>query len=417
MNLKDRCHVVSRQDSDHFVGLQWDNQHEVSVFFPIGYRLGTSEKDLKKDILFLISVIRSSKKATNSALFQYAQKYIHVTFPAEAYIEIIADYFNRGWYKEYETVYRVNGSGKTSWARTIKTQPAYYQDNEVFYLNLVNRTSEVRFDRMITQIHMWCVKRAIDKLGWLFGLKAPSVPFVSYNHDIFLDVLRRKLYSTHKDRDRRLFLNMIALIESSASDKSPNGGSYGTSRFEYVWEYLVNSCFGTEIPSLYYPKTQWKMASGILYSKSPLREDSIMRLGNEVFILDAKYYGYDSNKERENEELPASESIFKQQIYGAYVQNDSRFDPIYPGGRTVYNAFIFPYDMQKAGTQTVFQWIGCAVNDFNHEKAKRKPYEIIIGIHADTKTLMKQTANNDKFMKEVSIMIKQATSDYLKDST
>lgn len=413
MNLKDRCRVISKDSNDSFIGLQWDKQHEVSVSFPTGYRLGKNERELKNDILSLINVIRLSKVAANSALFQYAKKDIKVTFPAEAYVEIILDYMNRGWYREYETIHRTNTSGKTSWARTIKSQTAYIQNDEIFYLNLVNRTSEVRPDRLITQIHMWCVKKAVDKLGWLFGIKAPLVNVIHFNREVFIDVIRRKYVISHKDKDRRLFLNMISLIESAASDNDPYGGSYGVLKFELVWEFLVNACFGTEIQSLYYPNSKWEMASDTVYSMTPLREDSIMRIGDEVFILDAKYYIFDSTTERTKRELPSSESIFKQQIYGAYVQNDSRFDTEYPNGRTVYNAFILPYDMEKAGTHKVFKWIGNATNDFIDGTKDKKCYEIIIGIHADTKTLMSQTSNNPVFMKEIADMIKASCNDYL----
>ena len=40
----------------------------------------------------------------------------------QAYLYLIKDYFERGYYKERETLYKVAKKGKINWSRTIKTQ-------------------------------------------------------------------------------------------------------------------------------------------------------------------------------------------------------------------------------------------------------------------------------------------------------
>jgi hypothetical protein len=68
--------------------------------------------------------------------------------------------------------------------------------------------------------------------------------------------------NTYNDRDKRLFSAMISMIEYL--DEQPNQKQFyfGTDRFEYVWEKLIDRVFGIKDKQNYFPKTRWTLRTG-----------------------------------------------------------------------------------------------------------------------------------------------------------
>ena len=50
------CHVNTNEGTDTFVGIRSDGD-QIKVCFPLGYKLGTTEADQKKDVQLLIRVL------------------------------------------------------------------------------------------------------------------------------------------------------------------------------------------------------------------------------------------------------------------------------------------------------------------------------------------------------------------------
>ena len=82
-----------------------------------------------------------------------------------------------------------------------------------------------------------------------------------------------------------------ATIDFEGDKDSNKNYRYGTYRFEYVWEKMIDKVFGIENKADYFPKTSWYV-KGIRYDNASLEPDTIMLCGNNVYILDAKYYKY-----------------------------------------------------------------------------------------------------------------------------
>ena len=55
-SLIDNCEVVTQEDGDRFVGLKASTD-EVKIYFPLGYDLPETDKELRKDIIHLLSVL------------------------------------------------------------------------------------------------------------------------------------------------------------------------------------------------------------------------------------------------------------------------------------------------------------------------------------------------------------------------
>lgn len=84
---------------------------------------------------------------------------------------------------------------------------------------------------------------------------------------------------------------------------------YGTYRFEYVWEKMIDKVLGIENKADYFPKTTWYVNDN-RYNNASLEPDTIMLYGKDVYVLDAKYYKYGVTGK--TWDLPEFTSINKQ---------------------------------------------------------------------------------------------------------
>ena len=215
-SLFDRCKVNTNWDEDIFVGLKCDGD-DISIHFPLGFDISHEEKELRSDILLLLDTIRSTTSRKESEYVQGIKSYEQVSFPVQAYLEVIFDFYKRGYYKEIEVLYNVAKRGKINWNRTIKTQKAYIQDGNAYYLDFVTKNNSLQNDQMITIIHEYCVYESFDKMGWLFTNSMPQKPRIKFNYRMFKGILMDKIASTFNDNNKMLFRNLLAIIDYTGS--------------------------------------------------------------------------------------------------------------------------------------------------------------------------------------------------------
>jgi hypothetical protein len=380
--LFERCHVNTNIEDDVFVGIQKkDDYYEVN--FPLGFHLSSSEKELRKDIITLMNVLARSTDKRESRL--YNENNDNLGMPIQSYLYLIKDYYERGYYKEKETFYECAKKGKINWGRTIKTQKPYMEDNEPYYLNFIVKKSNINEDELITLVHKYCVYESFDKLGWLFTSFVPQKPKIGLTHKMMISVVRNKLQNTFNDKNKQLFTAMLSLLKNVDSNNNSEL-KYGTNRFEYVWEKMIDRVFGIAEKNDYFPKTSWNLSSST-YDNSYLEPDTIMLHDDKIYVLDAKYYKYGWTGYPGH--LPESTSINKQITYGEYIAANEKFS--FP---TVYNAFLMPYDSngKRFKTNDHILCIGHATSDW---KDGRKKYENVIGVLLDIKYLMNIDSRQD----------------------
>ena len=398
--LSSKCRVNTNIENDTFVGLERkDDGFEVS--FPLGYHLSNNEKELKKDILTLLDVLSryTEKKDSKIKVGQNAEESLGI--PIKSYLYLIKDYFERGYYKERYIHREQAKRGKVDWNRTIKTQKSFIQGNEAYYLDFIVKKNEVNGNELITLIHKYCVYECFDKLGWLFTSFVPPKPQIVLNKKQMITIVNDKLQNTFNDRSRELFVNMLAVIKS-INDDGDYVFKYGTNRFEYVWEKMIDKVFGIKEKEHYFPKTTWSLTTGTKHDNDFLEPDSIMLVDGKVYVLDAKYYKYGWSGKPGH--LPGSTSVNKQITYGEYIAEEEKY--MYNGNHpTVYNAFIMPYDAKGKTfyTEKHYHYIGAATSDW---KTGEKTYENIEGILLDIKYLMKLGAhrNQDEILELAKII-------------
>lgn len=397
--LECKC-MVNTKDDNVLVGVECrtnDNERDVYIHFPLGYRLSPPEDEhgQRRDILLLLSVLRHYSQKLDGILTNGTDTG-DVKFPVEAYLYIIRDYTIRGYYREKDVTYKVSKRGKINWNRTIKTQKSYVQGTSIFYLDFVTRNQEVKDNEWITLIHKYCVYISFLRMGWLFTGYIPEKPPVKRNDKLFKAVLRDKINQTFDDNNKHLFNSMMAVLGYEEVCEATKAFRYGTTSFYHVWEAMIDYVYGADNKQDYFPRTIWRVRdkkTGKIKQiyKSPLEPDSIMPYGGNLFILDAKYYKYGVTTDVGD--LPDTSSIHKQITYGEYIANRSNL--WISKNMNIYNVFILPFaTSHENGLEYVgeLDYIGEAVSEW---KENSKTYEHVEGILLDTKMLMEMNVRKD----------------------
>ena len=392
-SIRDKCHINTNFDTDTFVGIRCENG-DYSVSFPLGFRLSDNDKGLRKDILLLIGTIASTTGKKESVLTKEAAAFNELGFPIQAYLFLINDYYSRGYYRERETHYHVSVKGKINWGRTIKTQRPFVQNQNAYYLKFVTKENAVNESELISLIHEYCVYESFQKLGWIFTENLPAKPRIKYNQRLFIRVVKEKLLQTYNDRNKALFRNMLAILEQEHDTDSPSSFRYGTYRFEYVWESLIDQVFGIDGKSAFFPKTMWYI-NGRYNDNACLEPDSIMIWNGNIYVLDAKYYKFGATKRPGD--LPESTSINKQITYGEYLAGPGKIPKGFQvrDNPVIFNAFIMPFDKDSelwAGSDSMLS-IGEAISTW---KSNEETFERIQGVLVDVKNLMKVSVRQDE---------------------
>ena len=74
LSIRDKCSVNTNWDEDTFVGLRCE-EGNFSVHFPLGFVIPVDDKELRKDIMVLLSVIG---KTTSRKILRFKMKQEHI---------------------------------------------------------------------------------------------------------------------------------------------------------------------------------------------------------------------------------------------------------------------------------------------------------------------------------------------------
>ena len=213
-NLRERCHVNTNAEGDSFVGVKADTEDAV-IYFPIGYQLPDNDDDLRVDINNLFGILAAfmkEDKVIEESKFEAPRT---VDFPMHAYLSIIRDYLRTGrYYRETSPEFKTDTKGNANWPRTAREQTPLIQKNgSMVFPKMTVRVVTPRDNEDITQIHMYCVHQAFDKLGWYYVSFVPPGPEAHPGIKQSIYILRKKLASTHNDVEQELFGAMLKMLE------------------------------------------------------------------------------------------------------------------------------------------------------------------------------------------------------------
>lgn len=400
--LRECCSVCNFAD-DGFIGIQFqDGLPHVS--FPRGYTISDDDDAVRKDILGLIAILQrfSNQREGQNRIGDGEDQ---TAFPILSYQYVIKDFIAHGYYTEHEVEHRLNDRGKINWKRTIQQVQPQVDNGNVVYLNFITKRS-INKANILTRIHEFCVYESFSKLGWLYLSTAhlPKKPSLRFNKKMFLATLNDALKNTFNSDKKLLFSSMIDIVNCVEEQADLKDFQFGVSRFEYVWENLIDYVFGESNKEFYFPHAQWHIIAGDRIESSALEPDTIMKYNGKFYILDAKYYKFGITGLSAH--LPATSSIQKQITYGDYIAAKHFVE-----SDDIYNAFIMPYAALDGDGPLKFVSVGTA--DWIEYSPETENYKYVLGILLDTKHIMKTYSRHNALeIMQMSDLILESLSDY-----
>ncbi len=405
--LRELCRIVS-SDED-FVGLRFIDGHP-EVVFPRGYNLATDDKEVRHDIIRLLSAIQRFGNRHEGDRNKNFEGEENLEFPIQSYQFIIFDFLQNGYYTEREVQYIESQRGKINWKRTIQMEQPHLDEENIVYLDFVVKTNRINSDNLLTRIHEYCVYESFQKMGWLYVASEalPMKPRLPLNRDLFLSTLTRELGQTFNDNKKQLFRSMINVIEEAAEQAYDDSvTTFGVHRFEYIWEAMIDYVFGENNREQYYPKAHWHIIShnGLRTESSELRPDTIMRLNGKIYILDAKYYKFGVTGLPMH--LPNTDSIQKQITYGDYIAEQG-----FAQRDDIYNAFLMPF-CSSPEEELPYRFVSVGIADWRQYGPRTENYNYILGILVDTKYLITTySRHNAEEIERLSTFIENSLNCY-----
>ena len=396
--LSELC-INVKDTNDNFVGVKY-NKGKIKIIFPIGYSIPTDEEECRKSVINLFKTISLAHEKKldyeDGGDFSLDSEGL----PIDSYMWTLSDYIANGLYSDNEKIYAQQQNGKINWKRTFKTKFLINRDKSLVYLNpIVEKNSNIK--NIITEIHSYCVDKSIDVIGPLYyGLNKisfikPNVKRINY----YISIIDKEKLETFDDRKKMLLYHMKRILLEQIDNGNNPIRDFGVRHYEHVWEYLVNSVFGSSDIDKYYPTTNYVL-NNETYMPSKLRPDTIFINDNNFYILDSKYYKYGVTGL--NKDLPGTDSIQKQVTYGEFVNSNFNLDKQY---KNIYNAFIIPFnkDEKLFNTSEKVHYCGYAKCNWELNNKFDKKYLNIAVILLDTKTIIDSYFEKDIEIKELLV--------------
>lgn len=403
-SLFNYCRNVTNKDDDTFVGVKSEvieGERKLSIHFPVGYEIPEDDKEVREDIIKLFSILQKYNDEQSMFPNKFNEKKLSKTiFPIHAYLLVIYTYLSRGYYQVNEDNYKKGLSGSINFGKTIKKEKVIPTKKGLVYLNYQVKKYSTSDKDLITEINKYCVYESYLKIGWIYKFPLPQKPKITKTVDIYRNHLFHCWHKTNIDNDKKLFKAMLDIIDFTNDIESPEEYYFGTNRFQFIWEKLVQATYGNIPKEEYFPKTKWLLRLGDKKENKPLQPDTIMKYKNNIYVLDSKYYKYGITQHPKD--LPNSSSISKQIIYGRYIEENKKFKDDKKVEMNIYNAFLMPYNSKHKPYNLEndhYYSIGEAVSAHKYNK---KNFERVQGILVDIRFLMKNQCHPNE--KEIRLL-------------
>lgn len=385
INLKHICTSkasINEDGNDYFVGVKIEGD-KTQVNFPLGYRISNQEKDIRKDIQLLLRTLELHTNKTNLISIQGSDSENN-NLPLRSYFYIIQDFLTHDYIREYQQTDVISDKGKINWNKTIKKCKPQFIDDDAYYMDFVINRSYI-INGEFTKIHSFFVHHCFKTFGWLFTSFVPQTATLKFNRDYFSQVLYRELRQTYDDRKITLINHMILILDNFIDEESNFTYIYGTNRFEYVWEDLIDSVFGVKDKDKFFPKTSWNLIGETKKDNRPLEPDTILVDQGYCIVIDAKYYKYGVTKKKMD--LPNSSDISKQLTYEDYLYRLRDIEKKYiKKDDIIENIFLLPTNKTE-WTNESFHIFGTASSNYS----MRDKTASVKGLFIDTKDLMSKS--------------------------
>jgi len=262
---------------------------------------------------------------------------------------LISDYIENGLYSNNLEAYEYNGDGLINWNKTIQEEFALISNRQVIYTNLHTRIDEDDEDDYIRLLHKNILYQSfafLEEISFLDLLEYPSLyikqtKLVIQDTEYQIRAIDIEMRNVFSDRKINLLKAMKYFLKEESNLKSNNLLLYGTTSFKYIWEESISCVLGNQISSFraHLPSPQWsKRESYKIIPSSTLKPDTVRRINNDIFVVDAKYYRFPFTEDNQlSPGNPGLGDISKQFLYVEAFKTDPTLSPC-----VYHNSFLIP---------------------------------------------------------------------------
>ena len=347
------------------------------------------EKEQKAEAKKIISLIKRVQKefslgGSGDESFQFYSM-----------VWLIRDYIDNGYYTETERVVRRGDQGRIDWKHTLRHSGIYFDGNNLLYRDFYVQKNRLDEANLLAQIYKCCLAYSAECIGFLYNVSqtersvfrmdsSADVGFMFYH-------VQKELGRTFNSYKQMLLRHLLTILKGRQGKIRAVSLCMHDKEFEYVFEFLVNSVFGTEVVQDFYNEYCYVIGDNHnRFSASNLRPDTIMRNptmnGNpDFYVIDAKYYnyGYTGNPR----DLPQASAIAKQIGYNYYLRDN--YNETDENRKEFYSIFLLPF--AKGDEYDYIEYIGYATNSSssaNKMDKEDKKMDKVAVCRVDLKTLV-----------------------------
>lgn len=293
--------IIDSKSEDNnfgFCGIVYADE-KIHFFWPKTSVLMNDDKEAFTYGRSLLGVLRKYSKSQRNEGSNYNRDDEVAGIPPIAALDILQDYISNGIYTNTKSEIIKRQSGNIDWNRVLgKSTPFPDKKGCPVYVDLYVRKPDYFAENEVSRIHAAIVAELDCIFGWYFtdeGSVAPRLANARMpcTEAKAISLLRRELSTLFSDREVRLLKNLIAILERKSTSDTNSFMFTGVRNFEHVWEEMCGdvyqnqkSEFSGRIPTPAY------IIDGKVQNSESNRQrmDIILREGNEIVVLDAKYY-------------------------------------------------------------------------------------------------------------------------------
>ena len=380
---------ADNSEGNRFIGIKGE-KNAIKVYLPECFSIDENKSSLDEqidDVNSIIKCIKLSKVINADGDANNNNEKKGTSMPIVSYMWIIEDYKKNGVLVNREIIKTNSIKGKIDWKQTLQ-QPPIISKGSIILANFISKY-KTNTDHILIEIYKYCLKVALDRIGWLYKMNSNFIKIQSVNESrnkFFVSIVRNEISKTFDDLKRKRLEHLYLILLNVKDSKNISNFEYGTYSFHIVFEKMVDSLFnGIEDTSEYNPKGEWELENKGKFDSTSLRPDTVLLDKDSIFIIDSKYYRYGATGDIKNG-LPETQSIQKQITYAKYTYENIAEK------KEIYNAFLLPYDKKKDNDVGNMRHIGFARSKW---ETKGRSYEKIHTFLIDLRFIIKNFDKSD----------------------
>lgn len=329
---------LQKDISLNFVGFVGLPESLLTCMPRVGIKTGDAARWLRRVLAAYFG--REGRRSREDAAVDLHYRDSSVFREIDALETLMGIYSDRGLYRRSVTSSTIRGSGAIDWSGTLAQCEPIISNGQPIYVEprrWQRRAETNEISRLQAAVTVWLARRFQAPLhpGLLEAVGGMDVEARMSTDRAELDLLllARERAVTYLTGDLRL-LNVLEAVISGHRKISGIAGAklYGTTSFALVWEDALRDLFGDDAEGEFLGQANWyDLEGGVLSApkEAPARRlDLLIRNGNEILLLDAKYH-FPFPLSR-----PGWADIIKQVYYAETIVQDA--------GGLVRNGFLLP---------------------------------------------------------------------------